>query len=80
MERKESARRESAIADTRGGLANPSGLPMTALLRNHVQSLLPVVGIWKEKQGFRVYLSVQYEYKTKSSMSWVHSVCAFVKP
>lgn len=41
VERRERARRESAIADTRGGLANPSGLPMTGPLRNHHRSLLP---------------------------------------
>lgn len=45
VERRERARRESAIADTRGGLANPSGLPMTAPLRNSDHSPLPVGGV-----------------------------------
>lgn len=40
MQRKKRARRENAMADTRGGLANPSGLPITAPLRNQSQSLL----------------------------------------
>lgn len=42
VQSKERARRENAIADTRGGLASPSGLPITAPLRNRDQSPLPV--------------------------------------
>ena len=37
-----SERARSATANTRGGLANPSGLPMTAPLRNPDRSPLPV--------------------------------------
>lgn len=40
VQRKERARKENAMADTRGGLANPSGLPITAPLRNQSQSPL----------------------------------------
>lgn len=41
VERRERARRASAIAGTRRGLADPSGPPMS---RNQEQSLPPVVG------------------------------------
>lgn len=38
--KRQRARRESSMVDTRGGLANPSGLPMTAPLRIDDWSLL----------------------------------------
>lgn len=44
VERNETARRESTTANTRGGLANPSSLPMTTPLRNHDQSPQSVGG------------------------------------
>lgn len=64
VERRERARRESATADTRGGLANPSGLPMTALLRNYDQSPLPVGG-WEKNRDFELFPHLSKSYHCK---------------
>lgn len=62
LERRERARRESAIADTRGGLANPSGLPMTAPLRNPDQSPLSCWRCLKEKKIFSTLYFCLFSY------------------
>lgn len=82
-ERRETVKRESTIASTRGGPANPSGLPMTTPLRNHHQSLLSVGGVrgvgFGEKISRILNVPLIFGNHTSATSSSLVCLCFYVQ-